>query len=91
MDFYGDVLLELITATGAALFAANAFALFKRRGDRQRAAREAVQRARPGSPVRGQVKVATTGTLSEVPVGRSVAYMLLGLLVFLWGLATITS
>lgn len=91
MDFYGDVLLELITATGAALFAANAFALFKRRSDRARAAREAVKRARPGSPVRSQVRVATTGNLPVVPVGRSVAYMLLGLLVFIWGLASITS
>jgi hypothetical protein len=91
VDFYGDVLLELITATGAALFAANAFALLKRRNDRARAAKEAVKRARPGSPVRQQVRVATTGTLPEVPVGRSVAYMLLGLLVFIWGLASITS
>jgi hypothetical protein len=91
VDFYGDVLLELITATGAALFVANAFALVKRRGDRQRAARDAVKRARPGSPVRSQVKVATTGNLAQVPVGRSVAYMLIGFLVFVWGLASITS
>ncbi|MEX0664002.1 MAG: hypothetical protein WD598_04430 [Acidimicrobiia bacterium] len=91
MDFYGDVLLELITATGAALFVANAYALFKRRGDRQRAAREDVKRARPGSPVRSQVRVATTGNLAQVPVGRSVAYMMIGLLVFVWGIASITT
>lgn len=91
MDFYEDVLLELITATGAALFLANAYALFRRRGDRARAAKEAVRRARPGSPVRSQVKVATTGNLSEVPVGRSVGFMLLGFLVFIWGIASITS
>jgi hypothetical protein len=91
MDFYDDVLLELITATGAALFLANAFALLKRRSDRRAAARESAQRARPGSPVRSQVRVATTGKLDEVPVGRSVGFMLIGLLVFIWGIASITT
>lgn len=91
MDLYGDVLLELITATGAALFVANAFALVKRRGDRRRAAQQAVKRARPGSPVRSEVRVATTGNLEQVPVGRSIAFMTLGFVVFVWGLATITT
>jgi hypothetical protein len=91
VDFYGDVLLELVTALGAALFVANAFALMRRRGDRTRAAKEAVKRARPGSPVRSQVRVATTGKLPQVPVGRTVAYMVLGFIVFIWGLASITS
>ena len=91
MDFYGDVLLELVTALGAALFVANAFALIRRRSDRARAAREAVKRARPGSPVRSQVRVATTGNLPQVPVGRTVAYMILGFVVFIWGIASITS
>jgi hypothetical protein len=91
VDFYGDVLLELVTALGAALFVANAFALFRRRGDRARAAHEAVKRARPGSPVRSQVRVATTGNLPQVPVGRTVAYMILGFVVFIWGIASITS
>ena len=91
MDFYGDVLLELVTALGAALFVANAFALLRRRGDRRRSAREAVKRARPGSPVRSQVRVATTGNLPQVPLGRTAAYMVLGFVVFIWGIASITS
>lgn len=91
MDFYGDVLLELLTALGAALFVANAFALIRRRGDRARAAKEAVKRARPGSPVRAQVRVATTGSLPQAPIGRTVAYMVLGFVVFIWGIASITS
>ena len=91
MDFYRDVLLELVTALGAALFLANAFALLKRRGDRARGAKEAIKRARPGSPVRSQVRVATTGNLPQVPIGRTVTYMVLGFIVFIWGIASITS
>lgn len=90
MDFYRDVLLELVTALGAALFAANAYALLRRRSDRAAAAREAAQ-ARPGSPVRGKVRTATTGELAQAPIGRTVGYAVLGLIVFIWGLATITS
>ncbi len=89
MDLYGDVLLELVTALGAALFAANAYALVRRSRDRREAAKAAVVRSRPGSPVRKQVE-ASRGVLAEAPVGRTVTFMLLGLVVFIWGLATIT-
>ena len=91
MDFYGDVLLELITALGAALFVGNAWALIRRRADRRQAAKEAAVRSRPGSPVRAQVRVATSGNLDEAPVGRSIGFMVLGFLVFVWGIASITS
>lgn len=91
MSFYRDVLIELMTALGAALFVANAFALMRRRSDRVRAARESAARARPGSPVRAQVRVATTGNLAQAPVGRTVAYMLLGFVVAVSGIATLTS
>ena len=89
MDFYSDVLLELVTALGAALFVANAFALMRRAADRQEAARQAVIRARPGSPVRRNVRRATTGRLDEAPLARTVTFMLLGLIVAIWGLASI--
>jgi len=90
VDFYGEVLLELMAALGAALFVANAYALVRRRLDRREAAREAVVRGRPGSPVRKQARLATTGNLSEAPVTRTVTYMLLGLVVFIWSIATLT-
>jgi hypothetical protein len=89
VDIYGDVLLELVTALGAALFAANAYALVRRRRDRREGAKAVVARARPGSPVRKQAE-ASRGVLTEAPVGRTVVFMLLGLFVFVWGLATIT-
>ena len=91
MDFYGDVLLELITALGAALFVGNLWALIRRRADRRQAAKEAAVRSRPGSPVRAQVRVATSGNLDEAPVGRSVGFMVLGFVVFVWGIASITT
>ena len=90
MHFYEDVLLELVTALGLALFGANAYALIRRRRDRQEAARAAVVRTRPGSPVRKQVE-ASRGVLSAAPVGRSVTFMLLGFIVFVWGLASLTT
>ena len=91
MDFYGDVLLELVTALGAALFVANAWALIRRRADRRAAAKQAAVRARPGSPVRAQVRVATTGNLEQAPLGRTLGFMTVGFLVFIWGLASILS
>lgn len=90
MDFYDDVLLQLVTALGAALFLANAFALIRRGADRRAAARDAVVRTRPGSPVRREVR-ASTGRLDQAPVGRTSAFMVLGLIVFVWGIASITS
>lgn len=90
MDFYDDVLLELVTALGAALFVANALALIRRRADRRAAAKEAVVRTRPGSPVRKQVRE-STGRLDQAPLARTVTFMLLGLVVTVWGLASIFS
>jgi hypothetical protein len=90
VDFYSDVLLELVTALGAALFVANAFALVRRRRDRQESAREAVVRSRPGSPVRKEAR-ASRGTLDQAPMGRTVVFMLLGLGVAIWGLASIVA
>ncbi len=91
MDFYGEVLKELLLAFGAALFVANLWALLRRRTDARNAAKQAVVRGRPGSPVRRQVRVATTGNLSQAPVGRTVAFMVLGLLIALIALASLTA
>jgi hypothetical protein len=87
---YGDLLLELVTALGAALFGANAFALLRRRRDRQEAAKASVVRSRPGSPVRKQA-AASRGVLAEAPAARTVTFMFIGLIVFIWGLATLVS
>jgi hypothetical protein len=89
VSFYDDVLLELVTALGAALFVANALALFRRGADRRAAAKESVVRSRPGSPVRRQVRQATTGKLDQAPITRSVVFLVVGFVVMVWGLASI--
>ena len=88
MDFYDDVLLELVTALGAALFVANALALVRRGADRRAAAKASVARSRPGSPVRRQVRD-SPGKLDQAPLARTVTFMLFGLVVAVWGLASI--
>ncbi len=88
VDFYDEVLLQLVAALGAALFIGNLIALVRRQADRQNAAREAVIRHRPGSPVRKQARE-SRGRLDQAPLGRTVAFMLLGLVVAVWGLASI--
>jgi hypothetical protein len=90
VNFYDDVLRELIAAVGAALFFGNLIALARRRSDRRRASQRSVARGRPGSPVRA--KVAATrrrDTLPEAPLTRTVTYLVLGFIVMVAGLAAI--
>lgn len=90
MNFYDDVLRELIVALGAALFVGNVIALFRRRADRRHAAKRSVERSRPGSPVRTGVKATRERDhLPQAPLGRTLAYLVLGFVVMVWGIATI--
>jgi hypothetical protein len=92
VDFYDDVLRELITAVGAALFVANLIALLRRGSDRRRATQRAVAKGRPGSPVRGRVAVTRDGdTLPEAPLARTVFYLLIGFIVMVAGIAAIAT
>jgi hypothetical protein len=69
MDFYDEVLRELLVAMGAALFVGNLMALLRRRA--------------PAS-------VADDGhALPRPPVGRTIAFMIMGLVIALWGLASL--
>jgi len=69
MDFYDEVLRELLVAMGAALFVGNLLALLRRRV--------------PAS-------VGEDGeALRRPPVGRMIAFMLIGLVVAVWGLASL--
>jgi hypothetical protein len=92
MSFYDEVLRELITALGAALFLANLFALFRRRSDARRAAQRQVAKARPGSPVRGNKRTADAKLdLPQAPLARTVTYLCIGFVVMVWGIASMTS
>jgi hypothetical protein len=84
-NFYDSVLRELVFALGAALFVANAFALYRRRADAQAVANRTVARSRAGSPVRGYRRGDNTD-LPQAPVARTIAYMVIGFVVMIAGL-----
>ena len=88
---YDEILRELITVLGAALFVANLWALIRRPFDADRVAANTVARARPGSPVRGQANPSEKRELAQAPVGRTVTYMVLGLFVMIAGIASLTA
>ena len=73
MSFYDEVMRELVLALGAALFFAYAFALVRRRSDASRS----------GSRGSG------SADLAQAPLARTVTFMLIGLIVAVWALASI--
>jgi hypothetical protein len=92
-SFYDEVLRELVVAFGAALFFGYGWALIKRRRDAEK--RAAVAGARSGK-VKGASRAAATGRtldgeLVQAPVGRSVAFMLLGFVMLIAGIASLTA
>ena len=91
VEFYDEVLRELIAAMGAALFFGNLYALIRRRRDRERIRATTVARARPGSPVRNQANPGERREFAQAPIGRTVAYMVLGFVVMIAGIAAIAS
>ena len=86
MSFYDEVMRELVLALGGALFLANGFALVRRRADARRAA---------GAPGGGRNRGALAGDdasdLTQAPLARTVTYMLIGLVVGVWALASIVT
>lgn len=82
MSFYDEVLRELVLALGGALFFANALALVRRRADAQRTSAPSGARARRSDQA---------NDLPQAPLARSVTYMLIGLIVALWALASIVT
>jgi hypothetical protein len=88
---YDEILRELITAVGAALFIANLWALLRRSVDADRVGATTVARARPGSPVRSQANPAQKRELAQAPVARTITYMVLGFLVMVAGIASLTA
>jgi hypothetical protein len=91
MNFYDEVLRELVVALGAALFVANARALARRGVDAEVANRRTVSRSRPGSPVKGYRHRGDSNDLVQAPVIRSVLYLAIGLVVMIWGIASLVT
>ncbi len=96
---YDQVLRELVAAIGAALFLGNLLALSRRRSDARRAAQRSLARARPGSPVRPNLRTGArpsnrardAGDLAQAPVARTVTYALIGFVVMVWGIASVAA
>ncbi len=84
-SFYDEVLRELLFALGAALFIANAFALFRRKRDGRITQHRAVAQHRPGSPVRGYRRT-DNSDLPQAPLLRTVTYLIIGFVVMIAGL-----
>lgn len=88
MNFYDEVLRELLLALGAALFVGNLYALGRRRADRRRTVTALARAPRP-SRYRPPARVAQALDLPEAPVGRSLAFLALGLIIMIWALASL--
>ena len=92
MSFYDDVLREIVTAVGAALFIGNLIALLHRRSDRRRASQRAVARGRPGRSVRSEgAATRNRDTLPAAPLTRTVLYLVIGFVVMVAGIAAIAT
>jgi hypothetical protein len=85
VSFYDEVMRELVLALGGALFLANGFALVRRRADARRSgARDGARRT---APAHGS----DAADLVQAPLARTVTYMLIGLIVAVWALASIVT
>ena len=76
MNFYDEVLRELLVALGAALFLGNLLALIRRR---------------PPAALAREAEESGEETPLRAPVGRTVVYLLVGLVVMLWGVASLAA
>jgi hypothetical protein len=83
-SFYDEIMQELVLAIGGALFLAYAFALVRRRSDARRAA--------AGPSGRGSASShGDANDLAQAPLARTVTFMLIGLIVSIWALASIVT
>ncbi|MCU1457070.1 MAG: hypothetical protein JWL73_1162 [Actinomycetia bacterium] len=90
MSFYDEVLRELLLALGAALFVGNLYALVRRRADHRRTVTGLARGPRP-SRYRPPDRVAQALDLPEAPIGRSLVFLALGLVIMIWGLASLVA
>jgi hypothetical protein len=90
-SFYDEVLRELIAAMGAALFFGNLYALLRRNRDADRISARTVERGRPGSPVRSPAKPSAKRELAQAPVTRTVAFMVIGFVIMIAGVASLVA
>ena len=93
MNFYDEVLRELIAAIGAALFVGNLVALVRRRRDIE--ARGDAAGAH-NSKAKGASRVDATGRtrdgqLVQAPLSRTIGFAVLGFVMMVAGIAALTT
>lgn len=82
MGFYDEVLRELLVAMGAALFLGNLMALVRRRAPA----------GEPDLPPPTPAPDSEDGhVLQQAPLARTVAYLVIGFIVALWGVASLVA
>lgn len=77
MNFYDDLLVQLLAALGAALFAGNGLALIRRRSD----ARAAASGQKRGAGRRSAHQ--SDDDLTQAPVARTILYMVVGFVIMI--------
>lgn len=90
VDFYTEVLRELVVAIGAALFLGNLVALIRRRDDARRA-RSAPRSAKAKGSSRVRSGHAAAADLAQAPVVRTVTFMALGFVMMVAGIAALVA
>jgi hypothetical protein len=93
VNFYDEVMRELIAAIGAALFVANVIVLLRRPRDASvRGARSGARSAKAKGSSRVQATGRTRqGELVQAPVGRSVVFAILGFVMMVAGIAALVT
>jgi L-lactate permease len=95
-EFYVTVMRELIVAIGAALVLANAWAIIRSRimprsSAELRATRSAAASAKRKSQTAERAGRAADGTLVRAPLSRTIPFMLLGVFMLIWGIASLAT
>jgi hypothetical protein len=93
VDFYDEVMRQLVVALGAALLVGNVVALVRRNRD---AADRGVRAGARNAKVKGSSRVVATGRtrqgeLVQAPVARSVTFAVLGFVMMVAGIAALTA
>ena len=76
MSFYDEVLRQLLVALGAALFIGNLLALIRRQ---------------PPADMIRKAQEEGKDPPQRPPVGRTMAFLVVGLVVMVWGIASLTA
>lgn len=91
MDFYTEVMRELVAALGAALFLGNLIALLRRRDDAARRGRNAPRSAKAKGSSRVRSGHTAAADLAQAPIARTVVYMALGFVMMVAGIAALVA